>query len=98
MVFPIGDDNSGRQTTPVVNYVLIAVNVLVFVLFQGLGSNDRFTYAWSTVPAEITTGTDIDRPVVVTGPTGERVGRIDLEPTPGSVYLTLLTSMFMHGG
>jgi membrane associated rhomboid family serine protease len=99
MVFPIGDDNSGRQTTPVVNYILIAANVLVFVLFQGLGSNDRFTYAWATVPAEIKTGTDIDRPVVVKDPVTERtVGRINLEPTPGSVYLTLLTSMFMHGG
>ncbi|HEX8457594.1 MAG TPA: rhomboid family intramembrane serine protease [Pyrinomonadaceae bacterium] len=97
-MFPIGDDNSDRHTTPVVNYLLIAANILVFVLFQGFGSNDRFTYAWSTVPAEITTGQDIDRPVVVTTPTGERVGRIDLEPTPGSVYLTLLTSMFMHGG
>jgi len=99
MVFPIGDDNSGRQTTPIVNYILIAANVLVFVLFQGLGSNDRFTYAWATVPAEIKTGTDIDRPVVVKDPVTERtVGRINLEPTPGSVYLTLLTSMFMHGG
>ena len=99
MVFPIGDDNSGRATTPVVNYVLIAVNVLVFALFQGLGSNDRFTYAWSTVPAEIKTGRDIDRPVVVKDPvSGETAGTINLEPTPGSVYFTLLTSMFMHGG
>jgi len=99
MVFPIGDDNTGRTTTPVVNYVLIAINVLVFVLFQGLGSNDRFTYAWATVPAEIKTGTDIDRPVVVKDPvSGETAGTINLEPTPGSVYLTLLTSMFMHGG
>jgi membrane associated rhomboid family serine protease len=97
-MFPIGDDNSDRHSTPLVNYILIAANILVFVLFQGLGSNDRFTYAWSTVPAEITTGTDIDRPVIVTSPTGDAVGRINLEPTPGSVYLTLLTSMFMHGG
>jgi membrane associated rhomboid family serine protease len=97
-MFPIGDDNSDRHTTPLVTYILIATNILVFVLFQGFGSNDRFTYAWSTVPAEITTGTDIDRPVVVTSPTGVEVGRINLEPTPGSVYLTLLTSMFMHGG
>ena len=97
-MFPIGDDNSDRHSTPVVNYLLLAANILVFVLFQGFGSNDQFTYAWSTVPAEITTGQDIDRPVVVTSPTGERVGRIDLEPTPFSVYLTLLTSMFMHGG
>ena len=98
IMFPIGDDNSDRHSTPLVNYILIAANILVFVLFQGLGSNDRFTYAWSTVPAEITTGTDIDRPVIVTSPTGDAVGRINLEPTPGSVYLTLLTSMFMHGG
>ena len=43
-------------------------------------------------------GVTTSRPVVVTGPSGEAVGRINLEPTPGSVYLTLLTSMFMHGG
>jgi membrane associated rhomboid family serine protease len=29
---------------------------------------------------------------------GDPVGRIPLQPTPFSVYLTLLTSMFMHGG
>ena len=100
MVFPIGDDNSARATTPVVNYLLIAANVIVFVLFQGLGSNDRFTYAWSTVPAEIVSGRDIttqDR-VVRVEPTNQRVQIPGLQPTPGSVYLTLLTSMFMHGG
>jgi membrane associated rhomboid family serine protease len=100
MVFPIGDDNSGRTTTPVVNYLLIAANVLVFVLFQGLGSNDRFTYAWATVPAEIVTGRDYttrDR-VVEVAPTKQRMEIPGLQPTPGSVYLTLLTSMFMHGG
>ena len=99
MVFPISDDNSDRTTTPYVNYVLIALNILVFALFQGFGSNERFTYAWSTVPVEITTGRDVDKPVVVRDPvTNEVAGRIDLQPTPGSVYLTLLTSMFMHGG
>ncbi|MDT5271775.1 MAG: hypothetical protein QOH49_3961 [Acidobacteriota bacterium] len=100
MVFPIGDDNSERTTTPVVNYLLIAANVLVFVFFQGLGSNDRFTYAWATVPGEIVTGRDIttrDR-VVEVEPTGQQVQLPGLQPTPGSVYLTLLTSMFMHGG
>ncbi|HVG30655.1 MAG TPA: rhomboid family intramembrane serine protease [Pyrinomonadaceae bacterium] len=99
MVFPISDDNSDRATTPFVNYVLIALNILVFVLFQGMGSNEKFTYAWSTVPVEITTGRDVDKPVVVRDPlSGEVAGQIDLQPTPGSVYLTLLTSMFMHGG
>ncbi|HEX8336273.1 MAG TPA: rhomboid family intramembrane serine protease [Pyrinomonadaceae bacterium] len=100
MVVPIGDDNSGRRTTPVVNYLLIAANVLVFVFFQGLGANDRFTYAWSTVPGEIVTGRDIRTPPrdVPVDPTGQTVQIPGLQPTPGSVYLTLLTSMFMHGG
>ncbi|HJQ34539.1 MAG TPA: rhomboid family intramembrane serine protease [Pyrinomonadaceae bacterium] len=100
MIFPIGDDNTGRSTTPVVNYLLIAANVLVFLLFQGMGTNDRFTYAWATVPAEIVSGRDIttsDR-VVRVEPTGQRMQIPGLQPTPGSVYLTLLTSMFMHGG
>jgi membrane associated rhomboid family serine protease len=99
MVFPISDDNSDRTTVPVVNYVLIALNVLVFAFFQGFGNNDKFTYAWATVPVEIVTGRDVDKPVVVRDPvTNEVAGEIDLQPTPGSVYLTLLVSMFMHGG
>ncbi|HJR08913.1 MAG TPA: rhomboid family intramembrane serine protease [Pyrinomonadaceae bacterium] len=99
-MFPIGDDNSDRHSAPLVNYLLIAANILVFVLFQGLGSNDRFTYAWSTVPAEITSGRDVvtqDR-IVEEPISGERFQMPGLQPTPGSVYLTLLTSMFMHGG
>jgi membrane associated rhomboid family serine protease len=101
MVFPIGDDNTGRATTPLVNYVLIAANVLVFVFFQGFGSEEnRFTYAWATVPAEIVTGRDAVTPdrVVTVEPTNQRMRIPGLQPTPGSVYLTLLVSMFMHGG
>jgi membrane associated rhomboid family serine protease len=100
MVFPLYDDNSDRLTTPVVNYILIAVNILVFVFLQGLGSNDRFTYAFSTVPAEIVTGRDIvtsDR-ALVQPLTGQRVLIPGLQPTPFTVYLTLITSLFMHGG
>jgi membrane associated rhomboid family serine protease len=44
MIFPIYDDNSDRATTPFVNYILIALNIIVFVFLQGLGSNERFTY------------------------------------------------------
>jgi membrane associated rhomboid family serine protease len=95
MIFPVGDDNTGRVSTPVITYLLIAVNVLVFVFLQGLGENERFTYAFSTVPQEIRTGTDIARPVRVE--LGDESATIPLQPTPGSVYLTLLVSMFMHG-
>lgn len=99
MIFPLGDDNSDRTTAPFVNYLLIAVNILVFVFLQGFGNNDKFTYAYATVPQEIVTGRDVDKPVVIQDPlTKEPVGRIDLQPTPVSVYITLLTSMFMHGG
>ena len=98
-MLPIGDDNSDRTLTPVVNYLLILVNVLVFVFFQGLGSNERFTYAFSTVPEEIVTGRDVAEQVTIKDPvSGNVVGTIQLEPTPIPVYLTLITSMFMHGG
>ena len=96
MVFPIGDDNTGRVRTPYVTYAIIAINVLVFVFLQGMGTNERFTYAFSTVPQEIRTGEDVARPVPVEF--GDQRESIPLQPTPGSVYLTLLISMFMHGG
>lgn len=95
MVFPISDDNTGRVRTPFVTYVLIAVNVLVFVLLQGMGSNERFTYAFSTVPQEIASGTDVARDVRIEAAGDSAV--IPLQPTPGPVHLTLLWSMFMHG-
>lgn len=98
-MLPIGDDNTGRTVTPVVNYLLVAANIAVFVLLQGLGANERFTYAFSTVPREIVSGRDVSQPVTVRDPvSGEVAGTFDLQPTPIPVYLTLLTSMFMHGG
>lgn len=99
MIMPLGDDNTDRHRTPFVNYVLLALNIVVFVFLQGLGSNDEFTMAFSTVPAEILSGQDI----VTEGTrmqdpnTGETFDVPGLQPTPVSVYLTLLTSMFMHG-
>src|SRR5436190_8241294 len=100
MLFPIGDDNSDRTATPVVNYLLIAINIFVFVFLQGMGTNDRFTYAYSTVPQEIVTGHDAVTPdrTVVDPVSGDHFTAPGLQPTPGSVYLTLLISMFMHGG
>jgi rhomboid family protein len=100
MVFPLYDDNSDRSTTPIVNYILIGINVLVFVFFQQLGANDRFTYAFSTVPEEIVSGRDVTTPdrVVEHPVTGQRLQVPGLQPTPITVYLTLITSMFMHGG
>lgn len=88
MLFPIGDDNSDRNLTPYVTYGLITVNVLVF-LYQL--SSPAFTYGYSVVPAEITGGVDIDGVVRI----GGQSLRLYAGPTP--IYLTLLSSMFMHG-
>ena len=89
MLFPIGDDNSDRQITPVVTYGLIAVNVLVF-LYQM--THPAFTNGYSYVPAEITRGEDLVGAFAVSG------GRVQLAPGPSPIYLTLLFAMFMHGG
>jgi membrane associated rhomboid family serine protease len=101
MVFPLSDDNQDVHSFPVVNVVLIAINVLVFVFLQGLGENLDFTYAFSTVPAEILSGKDlVTESKVVEVSTTQGVQQMEspgLRPTPISVYLTLLTSMFMHG-
>ncbi|HEY1250992.1 MAG TPA: rhomboid family intramembrane serine protease [Thermoanaerobaculia bacterium] len=97
-MIPIGDDNSDRRLTPVVNWMLIAANVFVFVVFQGLGTNQRFTMAFATVPAEILSGHDIAQSIPIRDAYGRTVDQIQLEPTPIPVFLTLFTSMFMHGG
>ena len=100
MVFPLYDDNTGRATTPWVNYALIALNIFVFVVFQGIGTNEHFTYSFSTVPLEIITGRDIVTPdrVLVHPVTGQRLLVPGLGETPLTVYFTLFSSMFMHGG
>lgn len=85
MVFPIGDDNRDRKTFPFVNYLLIAVNIFVYLYYQKLGQNDDFTLAYSTIPAEVLSGKDITT-------------KSGLGVTPQPVQLTLITSMFMHGG
>ena len=96
-MFPIGDDNSDRTITPYVNYLFIAINVLVFVFLQQLGGNENFTYAFSLVPKEITTGIDITSPQIIRDSLGN-VGQIPQNATPLPVYFNFLSSMFMHGG
>jgi membrane associated rhomboid family serine protease len=51
-MFPIGDDNTGRRNVPVVTYVLIAINVLVFLL--ELQAGNAFIEKWAFIPARFT--------------------------------------------
>ena len=99
-MFPIGDDNSDRTITPYINYLIIALNIIVFVFLQGMNGNDVFTFSYATVPGEILTGRDIvtDAKVMTDPLTGEHFTMPGLGPTHIPVYLTLITSLFMHGG
>ena len=48
-MFPIGDDNSQRRTLPVVTYVLVGLNVFMFLL--ELSAGDNFIQRWAFIPA-----------------------------------------------
>ena len=99
MFIPIADDNSDHTIRPYVNWIFIALNVLVWVVFQQMSGESPFTFAYSTVPAEILNGEDLvtDPQVYVDQATGNRFLIPGLEPTPIPVYGTVITSMFMHG-
>ena len=90
MPIPIGDDNRDRRITPVVNYLLIALNVFVFIYWQQWGSNVPVTFAYATVPGEILTNSDIvtDSQLMVDPYTGDRFEMPGLQSTPIPVFLT----------
>lgn len=96
-MFPIGDDNSDRTITPIVNYAFLGINILVFVLLQGVGSNESFSYAFSLVPQEIISGTDLQGAIALKDSAGRVVAEIQHYSTPLPVYFNFLSSMFMHG-
>ncbi len=47
-MFPIGDDNTLRHSTPIVTYALIAINVAVFLL--ELQNGEEFVREWAFIP------------------------------------------------
>ncbi len=86
MVLPLGDLQQTR-ITPVVTYVLITLNVLVYLVQVQRG--DQFTMAYACTPWEVTHNEDIDAPVIKApavvrvidprDPTGRRVIEVPLE-------------------
>jgi membrane associated rhomboid family serine protease len=97
-MFPIGDENERGHGPAFVTLAIIALNVLVFIFLQGAGApeGDEFTYGYSAVPREITRGVDLTEPepIVVEG---QQVA-VPQEPGPSPIWLTLFSSIFMHGG
>ncbi len=81
-MLPISDEPGPRRRFPIVNYLLIAINILVYV-YEVTQPNQCFELAYSTVPAGIVH--NISYPIQ-----GCAIGQ------PSPVYITLLTSMFLH--
>ena len=99
-MIPISDDNTNRKSFPFVNYIFIIINIFIFIYFQKMGSDQNFTYSYSTVPAELLSGHDIvSSPTIINEPiSGQQMQIPGLGVTAIPVWLTLFTSMFMHGG
>lgn len=94
MFFPISDDDREIDSPAYVTYALLAANIALF-LYQL--SNPEFTYGWSVIPKEITSGVDLVEPQSMEVP-GQGQVEIPQAPGPTPIWLTLLSSMFMHGG
>ncbi|HEX8385465.1 MAG TPA: rhomboid family intramembrane serine protease [Rubricoccaceae bacterium] len=102
MLFPISDDDQALRGRAVVTMLLVLANVLVFGYQL---AEPAFTYGWSVVPQEVTTGQDLvnGRPLPSDDPASEVRSPEDIPQRPGPgpaplVYLTVLSAMFMHGG
>src|SRR4030065_1333710 len=63
-MFPIGDDNSGRRTVPLVTYALVALNVLFF--FVELSGGDAFIGKWAFIPSRFLANPVADFPTLFT--------------------------------
>ena len=93
MFFPISDDDRSINRPVYVTYVLLAINIVLFVVQL---RDPAFTYGWSVIPREITTGEDLVGSVIVNA--GSREVEVPQTPGPSPIWLTLFSSMFMHAG
>ena len=92
MLFPISDDDSKLTSPAYFTWAILILNVLVY-FYQV--SDPEMTYRWAMTPKEITTGLDLVSPVMITAE-GQDI-EVPHLPGPSIIYITLLTSMFMHG-
>lgn len=62
-MFPVGDDNTGLRSVPIVTWTLIGINLLVF--FLQLQGGEAFTREWAFVPARFGENPAADAPTLV---------------------------------
>ncbi len=92
-MFPYRDDNPSILT-PVVTVALIAANLAVWVVVQGLGAPERL--AASVCELGLVPGDLLGRlPVGFAFPVADGISCV---VEPGRPWRTVVTSMFLHGG
>ena len=92
-MFPYRDDNPSILT-PVVTVALIAANLAVWIVFQGMGNEQRL--AASVCELGLIPGDLLQRlPIGYTFPVGDGISCV---VEAGRSWETLVTSMFLHGG
>lgn len=100
MFFPYKDDNP-RIVVPYVTYAIIAINMVVFFYQMGLdfAAGQEFTLSFGLIPATLTNVPRGEITIAYAQYLSDAAStRIFLDATPNSPYLTVFTSMFMHGG
>ena len=94
-MFPLHDDNPTLRT-PVVTYVIVALNLAAWVLIQGAGFSEMSLVAsvcnLGLVPGEITKLARLGDGIAIAK------GVACIVDNERINYLTPLTSMFLHGG
>jgi membrane associated rhomboid family serine protease len=63
-LLPIGDDNKLRRITPYITYLLVAINVLIFLIELSIG--EAFIIQWAFVPTRFLANPTIDFPTLFT--------------------------------
>jgi membrane associated rhomboid family serine protease len=76
-----------RMRRPTATYTIIAINVAVFLFEQTLSVRDNYQFVlnWSLIPSRFTRPSEQLISTFIAGPTSPRI-------------LTVITSLFLHGG
>jgi membrane associated rhomboid family serine protease len=102
VLIPLRDENP-RVIIPKVTYAIVALNIAVFLLQMGVGSDPKsdleFTLSYGLIPAAATGATSEE----IVGSREEDIYKqygeqVKLDATVHSPLITIFTSMFMHGG
>jgi membrane associated rhomboid family serine protease len=92
-MIPLSDAPGQRRRFPFVNYLLIAINALVFLFELQQGNQiNYFFFAYGVVPVALTH--NIPQTVLF----ADQLPQPFPYQTPQPVWLTIFTSMFMHAG